>query len=102
MIHGDIRLHSAEDISVKSMPSLLIRKPINHTNFNIHDSTPMLITNTLGSRSMQCATHGNMQYPVIIFNVMTDIVLATGILPTVWKLNTSRDARIAVILLFAS
>ena len=50
----------------------------------------------------QCATHGNMQYPVIVFNMMTDIMLATGILPTVWKLNTSRETRVAVILLFAS
>ena len=50
----------------------------------------------------QCATHGNLQYPVIIFNMITDIMLSTGILPTVWKLNTSRETRVAVILLFAS
>jgi hypothetical protein len=50
----------------------------------------------------ECTTHGNVWYPVVIFNMATDAMLAMGILPTVWKLNTSRDTRMAVILLFAS
>jgi hypothetical protein len=50
----------------------------------------------------QCTTHGNVQYPYIIVNMVTDIMLATGILPTVWNLNTRRETRIAVIMLFAS
>jgi hypothetical protein len=50
----------------------------------------------------QCSTHGYVQYPYIIFNMVTDIMLATGILPTVWKLNTSRETRMAVVMLFAS
>ncbi|KAH8665725.1 hypothetical protein BGZ60DRAFT_409771 [Tricladium varicosporioides] len=48
----------------------------------------------------QCNTHGYLQYPVIILNILTDVLLATGIFPTIWKLNLKRDTRITVMILF--
>jgi hypothetical protein len=50
----------------------------------------------------ECMTHGNVQYPVVILNMVTDTLLATSILPTLWKLKTMRATRIAVMMLFAS
>jgi hypothetical protein len=48
----------------------------------------------------QCTTHGYLQYPVIILNIITDAILATGMLPTIWKLNIARDTRVTVMTLF--
>jgi hypothetical protein len=43
-----------------------------------------------------------MYYPVIITNIITDILLGTWILPTLWKLLMDQDRRILVIVLFGS
>ncbi|KAH8810974.1 hypothetical protein F5884DRAFT_263455 [Xylogone sp. PMI_703] len=50
----------------------------------------------------QCTTHGRVQFPIIVFNMITDTMLFLGILPIVWILNTSHDTRFVVILLFSS
>ncbi|KAJ4286695.1 hypothetical protein N0V90_012947 [Kalmusia sp. IMI 367209] len=49
-----------------------------------------------------CPTKGYMYYPVIILNIITDIVLSTWILPTLWKLLMDADRRILVVILFGS
>jgi hypothetical protein len=48
----------------------------------------------------QCKTHGRLQYPVIILNILTDGVLAMGMLPMIWKLNLSRNIKVTVMILF--
>ena len=48
----------------------------------------------------QCNTHGLLQYPVIILNILTDGILATSMLPTIWKLQLRRNIRVTVMLLF--
>ena len=48
----------------------------------------------------QCNTHGRLQYPVIILNILTDGVLAMGMLPTIWKLNLGLNIRVTVMILF--
>ena len=48
----------------------------------------------------QCNTHGHLQYPVIILNMLTDGVLGLGMLPTIWKLKLGRSIRVTVIILF--
>ncbi|OCK78965.1 hypothetical protein K432DRAFT_355802 [Lepidopterella palustris CBS 459.81] len=50
----------------------------------------------------KCSTHGNLQYPIIIGNQLTDALLATWILPTIWKLLMDKDKRIAVMVLFGT
>lgn len=49
-----------------------------------------------------CPSHGNLQYPIIIFNVITDAILATWILPTLRKLLMDTDKRATVMVLFGS
>ncbi|KAF1970897.1 hypothetical protein BU23DRAFT_600631 [Bimuria novae-zelandiae CBS 107.79] len=49
-----------------------------------------------------CVTKGIMYYPVIIMNILTDIVLGTWILPTLWHLLMDQDRRVIVIVLFGS
>jgi hypothetical protein len=39
----------------------------------------------------QCNTHGYLQLPIIVLNIVTDAVLGITILPTIWKLNMPRD-----------
>jgi hypothetical protein len=48
----------------------------------------------------QCNTRGLLQYPVIILNVLTDAILATSMLPTIWKLQLRRNLRVTVMILF--
>ncbi|KAK7182293.1 hypothetical protein DPSP01_007004 [Paraphaeosphaeria sporulosa] len=49
-----------------------------------------------------CPTKGMMYYPVIIMNIITDLILGTWILPTLWKLLMDQDRRILVVMLFGS
>ncbi|KAF2438836.1 hypothetical protein P171DRAFT_477166 [Karstenula rhodostoma CBS 690.94] len=49
-----------------------------------------------------CPTAGAMYYPVIIMNIITDLILGTWILPTLWKLLMDQDRRILVVMLFGS
>jgi len=48
----------------------------------------------------QCPSHGNLLYPIIIFNALTDIVLALGIVPNVWNLQMIAKDRNLVMILF--
>jgi len=48
----------------------------------------------------QCSTHGYLQIPVTGLNMLTDAILAMGILPTIWKLKMSQDTRVTVMALF--
>jgi hypothetical protein len=48
----------------------------------------------------QCSTHGYLQIPVIGLNMVTDAILAVGILPTIWKLNMPQETRVTVMTLF--
>jgi hypothetical protein len=49
----------------------------------------------------QCTTRGYLQYPVIILNIVTDVILSVGMLPTIWKLKAPFNTRITVMVLFA-
>ena len=49
----------------------------------------------------RCAGDGALWYPVIIFNILTDIALSFLFAPTVWKLQMARAQRITVMSLFA-
>jgi hypothetical protein len=49
-----------------------------------------------------CATKGAMMYPVIIMNIITDVILGTWILPTLWKLLMDQERRVMVVVLFGS
>ena len=49
-----------------------------------------------------CPTKGMMYYPVIIMNIITDIILGTWTLPTLWTLLMDQDRRILVVMLFGS
>ncbi|ORY19758.1 hypothetical protein BCR34DRAFT_551640 [Clohesyomyces aquaticus] len=50
----------------------------------------------------KCPSHGNLQYPIITLNILTDALLATWILPTLWKLLMDLERRVTVIVLFGS
>ncbi|KAF2192734.1 hypothetical protein K469DRAFT_654560 [Zopfia rhizophila CBS 207.26] len=50
----------------------------------------------------KCPSHGNLQYPIIVLNIVTDALLATWILPTVWGLIMETGKRVTVIVLFGS
>ncbi|OCL02500.1 hypothetical protein AOQ84DRAFT_422669 [Glonium stellatum] len=50
----------------------------------------------------KCSTHGNLQYPVIIGNLLTDALLAVWILPTIWKLRMDLGRRVVVMILFGA
>lgn len=49
-----------------------------------------------------CDTKGAMYYPVIIMNIITDVILGTWILPTLWKLLMDQERRVMVVALFGS
>ncbi|TVY87234.1 hypothetical protein LAWI1_G008030 [Lachnellula willkommii] len=49
----------------------------------------------------QCTTRGKLQYPVIVLNIVTDVILSVGMLPTVWKLRAPLETRVTVMILFA-
>lgn len=49
-----------------------------------------------------CPTHGNLYYPIIIFNIVTDALLAAWILPTLWSLLLETNKRLTVVVLFGS
>ena len=48
----------------------------------------------------QCPTHGRLLYPIIVFNILSDVFLALWIVPTVWKLRMAWNDRLLVIFLF--
>ena len=50
----------------------------------------------------KCSTHGDLQYPIIIGNLLTDALLAIWILPTIWKLLMSLAKRLIVMVLFGA
>ena len=50
----------------------------------------------------QCSTHGKVQYPIIILNIVSDAALAIGLLPTVWNLQMRKEMRMSLALLFGS
>ncbi|KAF2867083.1 hypothetical protein BDV95DRAFT_610967 [Massariosphaeria phaeospora] len=49
-----------------------------------------------------CPSRGNLYYPIIIFNIITDALLATWILPTLRKLLMPTNKRVTVMLLFGA
>ncbi|KAF2840591.1 hypothetical protein M501DRAFT_1001575 [Patellaria atrata CBS 101060] len=49
-----------------------------------------------------CPTWGNLYYPVIALNIVTDAILSIFILPTVWKLNMAKSTRLTVMALFGA
>lgn len=50
----------------------------------------------------QCSTGGKLEYVIVLGNMATDVMLSTAILPIIWGLNTTRDTRVAVMMLFGS
>ena len=50
----------------------------------------------------QCPARGNLLYPIIIFNILTDALLATWILPTLSRLLMDTGKRMTVIILFGA
>ena len=50
----------------------------------------------------KCSTHGDLQYPIIIGNLLTDALLAIWILPTIWKLLMDLGKRVIVMVLFGA
>ena len=48
----------------------------------------------------QCPSHGNLLYPIIAINALTDVILALWIIPIVWKLRMARRDRVLVAILF--
>ena len=49
-----------------------------------------------------CYTHGYLQYPVIVLNMLTDVLLAFGVSLTIWNLQMRKPTRIYLICLFGS
>lgn len=49
-----------------------------------------------------CPTHGDMKYGIIGLNMLTDIMLAVWILPSLWKLQMNLQNRLTVISLFGA
>ena len=49
-----------------------------------------------------CSTRGGLVYTTIVGNILTDVLVATYILPALWKLLMTMEKRIKVILLFGS
>lgn len=47
-----------------------------------------------------CPTKGYLQYAVSVLNIITDIIIAASVIPTVWKLRMPKDQRITVLVLF--
>jgi hypothetical protein len=50
----------------------------------------------------ECPTHGNLAYPIIIGNILTDTILALWFLPTIWRVLIDKEKRIAVMALFGT
>jgi hypothetical protein len=48
----------------------------------------------------QCRTHGYLQYPVIVLNMLTDALLSFGVIPTIWNLQMRKVTRLYLICLF--
>ncbi|KAF2671581.1 hypothetical protein BT63DRAFT_452085 [Microthyrium microscopicum] len=48
----------------------------------------------------QCPTHGNLFYAIISFNALTDVLLASMIIPVVWDLRMEIRDRTLVAILF--
>lgn len=48
----------------------------------------------------KCAAGGKLWYPIIVFNILTDAILALFFLPVIWKLQMSRSQRATVASLF--
>ncbi len=51
--------------------------------------------------SMKCG-HGGVLITVIVTNIITDLMLAFWIIPTVWELNIARELRIFATVLFGT
>jgi hypothetical protein len=49
----------------------------------------------------RCLNKGAIWYPIIIFNILSDAVLAFLVAPVLWKLNMARFQRTIVVGLFA-
>ena len=50
---------------------------------------------------LQCTTRGKLQYPIIVLNIVTDVILSVGMLPSLWKLKAPFETRVTVMILFA-
>ncbi|KAF2095137.1 hypothetical protein NA57DRAFT_79622 [Rhizodiscina lignyota] len=49
-----------------------------------------------------CTSHGRLQYAIIGMNMITDMLLAIWIIPSLWKLQMDKNTRTIVIALFAA
>jgi hypothetical protein len=49
----------------------------------------------------RCSNRGAIWFPIIIFNFLSDAVLAFLFAPTLWTLNMARTQRMTVIALFS-
>lgn len=50
----------------------------------------------------RCTAGGNLYYPVIVLNILTDAFLALFFLPVIWRLRMDKSERWKVIVLFGS
>jgi hypothetical protein len=51
----------------------------------------------------QCSTHsGKLLYPIVIFNILTDVMLSFWIIPYVWTLAMEVKGRVLVCSLFGA
>jgi hypothetical protein len=48
----------------------------------------------------QCATHGRLFYAIISLNLLTDLILASLIIPVVWETRMALRDRVLVVILF--
>lgn len=48
----------------------------------------------------KCKYQGPIQYAIITFNILTDSMLAMGMLPTIWKLSLKKNIRVTIMVLF--
>jgi hypothetical protein len=49
-----------------------------------------------------CLAHGRLIYPELVFNVLSDAMLAFWIVPSTWKLLMPRKKRLLVIFVFGT
>jgi hypothetical protein len=49
-----------------------------------------------------CPRHADLQYAIIVFNIVSDALLAVWIWPTLWRLLMDTSRRLTVITLFGS
>ncbi|KAH8711967.1 hypothetical protein GQ44DRAFT_714188 [Phaeosphaeriaceae sp. PMI808] len=52
--------------------------------------------------SKTCSTHGNIYYATTALNILTDLLLAVWILPTIWALQMKKNTKLLTMSLFAS